>query len=175
MLTFKGGEDHNSKLENDNGMSDRNIIYIGRKPVMSYVMVALTCLNQKGLDEVILRARGRAISTAVDTAEVTKRYFRNDLETTVRIGTDQIPQEEGGTRNVSTMEIILTKSPADEDEKEEDTAPTGTQKPSDQNALASDASNIGADFEEAPAPHIENETSSEPQSEDEAPEGDVKK
>jgi DNA-binding protein len=156
-------------------MSDRNIVYIGRKPVMSYVMAALTCLNQKSLDEVILRARGRAISTAVDTAEVTRRYFRKDLEAKVRIGTEQIPQEEGGTRNVSTMEIILTRSPTGEGEKEEGTVPTGTQEPSDQNALASEASNIGADSEEAPAPHTEDETSSEPQSEDEAPEGDEKK
>ncbi len=97
-------------MENENEMSDRMIVYVGRKPVMSYVLAVLTSLNQKGSDKVIIKARGRAITTAVDTAEVTRRYFGRALETTVNIGTEQMPQEEGGSRNVSTMEIILKSS-----------------------------------------------------------------
>jgi len=128
-------------------MSDRNVVYVGRKPVMSYILVALTCFNQKGMDEVILRARGRAISTAVDAAEVTRRYFKKDLGSTVRIGTEQLPQEDGGTRNVSTMEITLTRSLAGEGEKEESTVPAGTPEPSDHNDLAAEAGNTGADSE----------------------------
>jgi DNA-binding protein len=110
-------------------MSAQNIIYIGRKPVMNYVLAVLTCLNQKGYDEVVLKARGMAIRTAVDVTEVTKRYFNKDLKINVSIGTDQIPQLEGGIKNISKMEIILTNNDAKgqiekegspKDEKDED-------------------------------------------------------
>ncbi|MCK4582725.1 DNA-binding protein Alba [Candidatus Bathyarchaeota archaeon] len=110
-------------------MSNENIIYVGRKPVMNYVLAVMNCFNQRGLDEVILRARGRAISTAVDTAEVTRNRFLSDLTCSVSIGTEQLPREEGGTRNVSTMEITLTKSPTGEVEKEESAVPAGKPEP----------------------------------------------
>lgn len=82
---------------------------------MSYVLAVLTSLQQKGSSEVILRARGRAISTAVDTAEVTRNRFLSNLSCSVSIGTEELPREGGGIRNVSTMEIALTKgTPAEE-------------------------------------------------------------
>ncbi|MCK5403326.1 RNA-binding protein, partial [Candidatus Bathyarchaeota archaeon] len=49
-----------------------NVIYIGRKPVMSYVLAVITHMNRPGAKEVVLKARGRAITTAVDAAEVTR-------------------------------------------------------------------------------------------------------
>lgn len=57
-------------------MHEENVIYVGRKPVMNYVLAVMNSLNQRGLEEVVLKARGRAISTAVDAAEVTRRYVR---------------------------------------------------------------------------------------------------
>jgi len=57
------------------------------------------------------RARGRSISSAVDAAEVTKNRFLSDITTEVNIGTEQMQGDEGGTRNVSTIEIILRRSP----------------------------------------------------------------
>ena len=50
--------------------TDDNVIYIGKKPPMSYVLAVITQFNTSGSDEVILKARGRSISTAVDTAEI---------------------------------------------------------------------------------------------------------
>lgn len=95
-------------------MHEENVIYVGRKPVMNYVLAVMNSLKQRGLDEVVLKARGQAISTAVDAAEVTRRYVK-DLEAAVSIGTEQLPREEGGTRNVSTMEITIKRSRAAED------------------------------------------------------------
>ena len=59
-------------------MSENNIVYIGSKPVMNYCLAVLSSL-QGGSNEVTLKARGRAISTAVDVAEVTKNRFLEDL------------------------------------------------------------------------------------------------
>ncbi len=96
-------------------MREENVIYVGRKPVMNYVLAVMNCLNQRGLDEVVLKARGRAISTAVDVEEVSRRVFEEDLEVGVNIGTEQLPQEEGRTKNVSTMEITMKRRGAAED------------------------------------------------------------
>ena len=100
-------------------MHEENVIYVGRKPVMNYVLAVMNSLKQRGLDEVVLKARGRAISTAVDAAEVTRRYVK-DLEAAVSIGTEQLPREEGGTRNVSTMEITMKRIRAAEDKTPEE-------------------------------------------------------
>lgn len=141
-------------------MYEENVIYVGRKPVMTYVLAVMNSLKQKGLDEIVLKARGRAISTAVDAAEVTRRYVK-DLEAAVSIGTEQLPTEEGGTRNVSTMEIALTRSPTGEVGKEESEVPAVTPEPVTVEEPAP---------EEAPAPPPEEEKPSEPKSENEAPE-----
>ena len=89
---------------------DPNIVYIGRKPVMSYVLAVITSYNQSETKDVTLKARGRSMTTAVDVAEIVRRRFMKDLKTNkITIGTEELKQEEGGTRNVSTIEIMLTR------------------------------------------------------------------
>lgn len=90
-------------------MSEKsNIIYIGRKPIMSYVLAVMTHLNSSSAQDVIIKARGRAITTAVDVAEVTRRRFINNITVdNIQIGTEDIKQEDGATRAVSTIEITL--------------------------------------------------------------------
>lgn len=76
---------------------------------MSYVLAVLTSLQTEGSNKVLLKARGRAITTAVDVAEVTRRKFVNNLQIgKITIGTEAIPQVDSSPRNVSTMEIPLT-------------------------------------------------------------------
>ena len=76
---------------------------------MSYVLAVITSFTGSNAKEVTLKARGRAITTAVDVAEVTRRKFMKELKIgKITIGTEEIQQEEGGTRNVSTIEITLT-------------------------------------------------------------------
>jgi DNA-binding protein len=78
---------------------------------MDYVMAVITAFNMGNGSDVILKARGRAISTAVDVAEITRNRFLTDVKTnSISIGTEQItPREGGNPRNVSTMEISLKK------------------------------------------------------------------
>jgi DNA-binding protein len=89
-----------------------NTVYIGRqKPMMNYVLATLTCLNNS--PDVILKARSAAISLAVDLAQVTIHRFAQGLRVAdIKIDTEQLQSQEGGTENVSSIEIKLTNSPA---------------------------------------------------------------
>lgn len=92
-------------------MSERNDVLIGRKPVMNYVLACIT-LFHGGASEISVKARGRAISRAVDVVEVCRRRFLPDVKVkNIDIGTQQLPPfEEGGSPvNVSTIEIHLAK------------------------------------------------------------------
>jgi DNA-binding protein len=87
---------------------DENTIYVGNKPPMSYVLAVVTQFNG-GSDEVIIKARGRAISRAVDTAEITRnRFVQNAKIKEIKIGTESITNEEGRNSNVSSIEISLS-------------------------------------------------------------------
>jgi DNA-binding protein len=93
-------------------MSGRdNNIYIGRKPVMNYVLAVVTQLNQGSFDSCILKARGRSISTAVDVAEIVRQRFMKDIVDVekIEIGSEELAEEGGRTRSVSTIEITLKK------------------------------------------------------------------
>jgi len=90
--------------------NDENVIYVGNKPPMSYVLAVVTQFQSSGSKEVIIKARGRAISRAVDTAEIVRnRFIREAKLKDIKIGTESITnEEEGRTSNVSSIEIILT-------------------------------------------------------------------
>ena len=93
-------------------MSEKsNVVFIGRKPTMNYVLAVITGFSTLNNEEVVLKARGRAISTAIDVAEITRRRFLSDVKVKdIKIGTDQIERvEDGGISNVSTIEVILSK------------------------------------------------------------------
>jgi DNA-binding protein len=89
---------------------DENVIYVGRKPPMSYVLAVVTQFNS-GSSEVVIKARGRSISTAVDTAEIVRNRFVTDAKLKdINISTESITsEEEGRTSNVSSIEIYLVK------------------------------------------------------------------
>jgi DNA-binding protein len=90
-------------------MEDNAVVFIGDKPVMNYVLAVMTQFN-KPVSTVTLKARGRSISRAVDTAEITRNRFMHDLMVMdITIGTEVIQSEEGRTVNVSSMEIKLGK------------------------------------------------------------------
>jgi DNA-binding protein len=90
-------------------MSDSNVVYIGNKPVMNYCLAVLSSF-QGNSGTVTLKARGRAISTAVDVAEVTRSRFMEDLAVeNIEIGTEELEGMGGQPRNVSTISIILKK------------------------------------------------------------------
>ena len=88
------------------------IVFIGSKTPMDYVLAVMTRLSANDSNEVTLKARGRAIATAVDVAEITRSRFLKNLKVSrIAIGTEEMPAREGEnrTRMVSTIEITLTK------------------------------------------------------------------
>ena len=89
-----------------------DVIFIGNKPPMSYVLAIITSLSSGTPKEITLKARGQAITTAVDAAEITRNRFVKDLKITkIAIGTAEMPPREGETKSrmVSTMEITMNK------------------------------------------------------------------
>ena len=103
-------EDATEKKTKEKSRSDENVIYVGHKPPMSYVLAVVTQFNTSGSDEVIIKARGRSISTAVDAAEISRNRFVMDaIVKEIKIGTESVTNEEGRTSNVSSIEICLAK------------------------------------------------------------------
>ncbi len=75
---------------------------------MNYVLAVITCFNMGNTKEVTLKARGRAITTAVDVVEIVRRRFIKDCQVgKIQTGTEEVSTEEGGKRSVSTIEITL--------------------------------------------------------------------
>jgi len=89
-------------------MAETNTVLVGKKPVMNYVLACLT-LFQNGADSVFIKARGRAISKAVDVAQImTKRFATDVIVKKIDINTEQVKSNEtGNMSNVSSMEIQL--------------------------------------------------------------------
>lgn len=84
------------------------VVYIGRKPVMNYCLAVMTAIENN--DRVELKARGGAISTAVDVAEVTRNRFIKDLTVDkIEIGSESLESFDGGIKNVSSISILLKK------------------------------------------------------------------
>jgi len=89
-----------------------NFIYVGRKPPMNYVLGIITSFSGSNAKEVTLKARGQAITTAIDAVEITRHRFMKELSIgKITIGTEEMPPREGESRArmVSTIEITLTR------------------------------------------------------------------
>src|SRR4030066_88130 len=89
-----------------------DVIFVGNKPPMSYVLAIITAFSSGTTKEITLKARGQAITTAVDTAEITRSRFLKDLKVKlIAIGTAEMPPREGESKSrmVSTIEIALSK------------------------------------------------------------------
>jgi len=84
-------------------------ILVGNKNVMSYVLACVTLFN-KGAVEVVIKARGRLISRAVDVAEITRHRFIEGLAVkAIEIDTTTVQTDKGSDLNVSTIDITLAK------------------------------------------------------------------
>jgi DNA-binding protein len=90
-------------------MAEENTVYIGKKPLMNYVLAVVTQFNS-GSEVVIIKARGRSIGRAVDVAEVVRHRFIPDCKVKdIEISTEKITGEDGRTANVSSIEIFLRR------------------------------------------------------------------
>lgn len=87
---------------------DDNVVFVGSKPTMNYVLAVITQFHNN-FDQVQIKARGRAISKAVDIVEIVKNKFMNNVkESNIEVGTEEL-QSERGKLNVSTISITLQK------------------------------------------------------------------
>ena len=87
---------------------EENTIFIGNKPVMNYVLAVVTQFND--YDMVTLRARGKAISRAVDTAEIVRNSFVKEANIAdIQISTEEVENYNNEKTNVSIIEIKLVK------------------------------------------------------------------
>ncbi|MHA1916718.1 MAG: DNA-binding protein Alba [Candidatus Ranarchaeia archaeon] len=89
--------------------NNENVVFIGNKNLMSYVLACVTLFNNEA-PEITIKARGRAISRAVDVTEVLRNKFLKDVTVeNISIGTEIVKTTEGKEINVSTIELILGK------------------------------------------------------------------
>ena len=90
---------------------DDNNIFIGEKPFMNYVTAVVMQFTAKNMPEVVIKARGKFISRAVDVAEVSaKRFLDNNIEVKdIKINSEEFTNKEGRQVRVSTIEITLKK------------------------------------------------------------------
>ena len=100
--TPSGSEPKKTPSEND------NVVFIGSKHLMNYVNSIDMQLKRN--PEVIVKARGKFISKAVDVVEVARRQNQqqNMPIKDIKIGTEEY-ENEGRKVKVSTIDLTLTK------------------------------------------------------------------
>jgi len=93
-------------------MTEDSNIFIGGKPFMNYVTAVVMQFTTKNADEVIVKARGKFISRAVDVAEVaTKRFLVGQVKVKeVRIDSEEFENKEGRQVRVSTIEVVIDRT-----------------------------------------------------------------
>jgi DNA-binding protein len=90
-------------------MAELNTVYVGTKPTMNYVLAVVSQFNN-GCCDVTIKARGKAISRAVDVAEIVRRRFVLEASIKeVKIGTEVLTGDDGASANVSSIEINLVR------------------------------------------------------------------
>jgi DNA-binding protein len=93
-------------------MAEDNSIFIGNRPFMNYVTGVVMQFTTKGAEEVIIKARGKFISRAVDVSEVAaKRFLEGTVKVKdIKINSEEFKNKEGKQVRVSTIEITLAKT-----------------------------------------------------------------
>jgi len=108
---FQSRDEAERKLKEMRGRKEislkgENVVFVGQKPAMNYVLACVSLMN-RGVEEIILKARGKAIIKAVDAVELLKRSFIQGLEIKgIHIGTEEVNRQEGKKR-VSSIEITV--------------------------------------------------------------------
>ncbi len=93
---------------------EENSIFVGNKPFMNYVTGVVMQFTTKGASEVVVKARGKFISRAVDIAEVaSKRFLQGGVGIRdIKVDSEEFKNQEGKIVRVSTIEITLGRSDA---------------------------------------------------------------
>lgn len=90
-------------------MAEPPTVFVGKKPTMNYVLAVITQFNG-GSQEVVVKARGRSISRAVDVAEIVRNRFVPGSEVRdIQIATEKLTGDDGRVASVSSIQIFLKK------------------------------------------------------------------
>ncbi|MFH1394087.1 MAG: DNA-binding protein Alba [Candidatus Micrarchaeota archaeon] len=88
---------------------DDNVVFVGKKGAMGYVLAVVTQFNNNA-DEVTIKARGKLISRVVDVVEIVRnRFMPNSSIKDIAISTEELTSEDGSRNKVSAIEIILRR------------------------------------------------------------------
>jgi len=95
----------------EKGSKNEHTVFIGPKPFMNYVTGVVMQFTTQSAKEVIVKARGKFISRAVDVAEVAaKRFLENGVKVKdIKIDSEEFENKEGKQIRVSSIEITLLK------------------------------------------------------------------
>ncbi|OIO41465.1 DNA-binding protein Alba [Candidatus Pacearchaeota archaeon CG_4_9_14_3_um_filter_31_7] len=91
---------------------DENTIFIANKPFMNYVTGVVMQFTTKGAKEIVIKARGKFISRAIDVEEVVRKKFLKDQNIElkeIKVDSEEFTNKEGRKVNVSIIEITLSK------------------------------------------------------------------
>lgn len=98
-------------------MSDNHVIFIGKKPIMVYVMSAVMELASS--PTVKIQARGNSISTAVRVSHILLEKTNNIYQISdVKLGEDEMEEDDGKKKNVSTIQIKIEKKSSENQNSE---------------------------------------------------------
>ncbi|MFH1210338.1 MAG: DNA-binding protein Alba [archaeon] len=86
-------------------------VFIGGKPFMNYVTGVVMQFTTQNAKEVIIKARGKFISRAIDVTEVVrKRFLENQIDLKdIQVDSEEFENKEGRHVRVSTIELTLAK------------------------------------------------------------------
>ena len=102
-------KEHQKSKSNEND----NTVFIGDKPFINYITSIAMQFNVKKSKEVIVKARGRYISRAVDVVEAVRKRFLKDHKIeikAIRIDSEKFKNKKDREVNVSGIEITLIKN-----------------------------------------------------------------
>ena len=87
----------------------RDTIFIGKKPLMTYVTAAIIQLAI--LPKIIIKARGMSIGTAIDVVQIVLRKTSPAfMVEDIKINSESLVSTDGRNRDVSTIEITLKRA-----------------------------------------------------------------
>ena len=90
-------------------VTDEPIVTIGEEPAIIYVITAITQLNTKNSNKIVLKARGRAISKAFDVTDIMKNFFIKELEIdAIQVSKEEIKRKDGTTSDIPLVEIFIS-------------------------------------------------------------------
>lgn len=104
---YKSQETPSPKKQRKTKQHNDDAVYIGKRPTMNYVMAAMVILNRG--ENCTIKARGRAISHAVDVSEILiNKFYPTAKYADIKLGTEHLKNDDGKVSNVSSMEIVIS-------------------------------------------------------------------